>query len=108
MTALGASIGRNAGGLLPLRRSIPRTEAKDDPRLWLECGALLTKPFLGPTQKPLKTGHKVNVTKKRKVGDFRLTGVEAKAYIPAIDAPLRLTAERAPLKLLTGTVNCIR
>jgi hypothetical protein len=32
----------------------------------------------------------VDVTEIRKVGDFRLTGVEAEAYIPAIDAPFRL------------------
>jgi hypothetical protein len=32
----------------------------------------------------------VDVTGIRKFGDFRLTGVEAKAYIPAIDAPFRL------------------
>jgi hypothetical protein len=42
------------------------------------------------------------VTEIRKLRDFRLTAVEAEAYIPAIDAPLRLTAERAPLKLLTA------
>jgi hypothetical protein len=42
-----------------------------------------------PTQKPFKNGFKIDVTEIRKLRDFRLTGVEAEAYIPAIDAPLR-------------------
>jgi hypothetical protein len=47
----------------------------------------------------------LDVTEIRKVGDFRLTGIEAEAYIPAIGALYRLRRDRAPLKLLTGTVK---
>ena len=72
-------------------RGIPSlAESKDGPRIWLECGAILIKPFFGATHKPLKTRHKIDVTEIRKVRDFRLTGVEAEAYIPAIDAPFCL------------------
>jgi hypothetical protein len=47
----------------------------------------------------------MDMTEMRIVGDFRLTGIEAEAYIPAIGALYRLRRDRAPLKLLTGTVK---
>ena len=73
--------------------------------MWLECGAALTNPFFGSNQKLQEIRGKLDVTEIRKVGDFWLTGNEAEAYIPAIGALYRLRRDRAPLKLLTGTVK---
>jgi hypothetical protein len=49
----------------------------------------INNSFFGLIRKLLENQHQMDVTEIRKVRDFRLTGAEAEAYIPAIDAPFR-------------------